>query len=260
MSHVCKNCNHSFEGNYCNECGQSAKTHDINFKYIWQEIRHSLLYIDKGFLYSSKQLLIRPGKTIREYVNGKRINHFKPLAYVFVLSTFYAITAHFAGIETSFNNVKIYSEETDNQAISNFENFIFQIHHWTKAHYAYTSIILLPFYALASFLAFFKLGEHYLKHLVLNAYLTGLRTLIYLLFIPLLAIITDYSTRDNMEGFRTAVGFALTFWTYHQFFDKNNLKKNFLLTLLSYTLLIVFALIIVITILVVFKYNKLFTL
>lgn len=253
MSHTCKNCNSIYEGNFCNQCGQSAKTHDINFKYIWQEIRHSLLYIDKGFLYTSKQLLTRPGKTIRDYVDGKRVKHFKPLAYVFVLSTFYAIIAHFAGIETFFNNVKIYSEQTDNQAVRNFEDFIFQIHYWTKEHYAYTSIILLPFYALASYLAFYKLREHYLKHLVLNAYLTGLRTLIFLFFIPLLALISDYNTKDNIEGFRTAIGFFLTFWTYHQYFEKNTIQRNLLQTALSYLLLIAFASAIILSILLYYN-------
>jgi len=81
MAINCKNCNNLYDGNYCNHCGQSANTHEINFKSILHEVQHSLLHIDKGILYTTKELLLRPGKTISDYLNGKRVKHFKPFAF-----------------------------------------------------------------------------------------------------------------------------------------------------------------------------------
>ncbi len=82
MTTKCKNCNHDLKGNFCNNCGQTKETHEINFKSILHEIQHSIFHIDKGILYTTKELFIRPGLTIREYLHGKRVKHFKPFAYI----------------------------------------------------------------------------------------------------------------------------------------------------------------------------------
>lgn len=69
MITTCKNCNHNFKGNFCNNCGQTANTHEINFTSILHEIQHGIFHIDKGILYTSKELFRRPGHTIREYLD-----------------------------------------------------------------------------------------------------------------------------------------------------------------------------------------------
>ena len=94
MTTHCKNCNHHLKGNFCSNCGQSANTHDINFGSIVHEIQHSVFHIDKGILYTTQQLFIRPGHTIREYIEGKRVKHFKPVAYILILSAIYTLIAN----------------------------------------------------------------------------------------------------------------------------------------------------------------------
>ena len=95
MTTTCKNCNQSFEGHFCNNCGQSAKTHQINFQFLWHDIQHGLFHFDNGILYTSKQLFTRPGNTIREFIEGKQVRHFKPFSLVIVLATVYGLLIHF---------------------------------------------------------------------------------------------------------------------------------------------------------------------
>jgi len=59
---------------------------------------------------------------------------------------------------------------------------------FVSTNYAYVILILLPFYALASRIAFRKLGYNYLEHFVINAYVVGQQAIIYSAFMLLLLL------------------------------------------------------------------------
>jgi Protein of unknown function (DUF3667) len=109
MTKICMNCNYNLVGNFCSNCGQSADTHDINVKSVFHELQHSIFHIDKGILYTTKQLFVRPGHTIREYIFGKRVKHFKPVAYIIILSTIYtlltSVTHKTSFLESAFEGI-----------------------------------------------------------------------------------------------------------------------------------------------------------
>lgn len=62
---TCKNCNHNFKGKFCNHCGQSADTHDINLHFLWHDIQHGLLHFDKGVLFTLKELFTSTGMPLK---------------------------------------------------------------------------------------------------------------------------------------------------------------------------------------------------
>lgn len=72
---ICKNCKNTFEGNFCNRCGQSSKVRKINFRYVLDEVPNSIFQIDRGFLFTVKELFTRPGHSIREFIKGKIISN-----------------------------------------------------------------------------------------------------------------------------------------------------------------------------------------
>ncbi len=84
MESNCKNCNEIIVENFCGNCGQKTYKR-IDKKYIWDEIQYTLLHTNKGFLYSVKNILKNPGKTAREFINGDRVNHYKPILLAFAL-------------------------------------------------------------------------------------------------------------------------------------------------------------------------------
>lgn len=63
----CKNCNSEITQNFCPICGQSAKPPRIDGKYILQEI-WQVLQLEKGILYTIKELLTNPGHSIRYFI------------------------------------------------------------------------------------------------------------------------------------------------------------------------------------------------
>ncbi|MBC8155688.1 MAG: DUF3667 domain-containing protein [Bacteroidetes bacterium] len=94
MTKHCQNCNSELNGNFCSHCGQSSNTHRLNFHFLWHDIQHGLLHIDKGILYTTKELFTRPGHSIREFLLGKRVKHFKPISLEHVGKLHLVISVH----------------------------------------------------------------------------------------------------------------------------------------------------------------------
>lgn len=84
----CKNCGHSFEGKYCNYCRQEAGTARITWGEVVRQLRHATVDVDRGFFFTAQQLFRQPGETIREYLEGKRVNYSNPFFYVLLLAGF----------------------------------------------------------------------------------------------------------------------------------------------------------------------------
>jgi len=225
---ICKNCNHTFEGHFCNHCGQPADTHRLSLHHIWHDLQHGLFHFDNGIIYTAKQLLTRPGHAIREFINGKRVRHFKPLAFVVVLATLYGLLYHYF-IQNLFEAGTIHP---DDDVTSVYEKVI----HWNLDHLAYAVLMMVVSTTIASYQVFKKQGYNLAEHLVLNAYYRGLGLVISVLLFPLLYILQ----RSGMESFRSyahtfqLLDFVLMFWCYAQFFNKLSMIKVLGLTALTY--------------------------
>lgn len=240
---LCKNCNERIEDKFCGNCGQSADTHEINFKTFLHEIQHGIFHIDKGILYTTRELYKRPGHTIREYIQGKRVQHFKPFAYVLILSTIYALLNKFSERET-FLEAFLNGIESgiDENSKENFKA-LGKAAGWLKNHYAYATLLLLPIVSLASYLAFIRAKFNYFQHLILNSYLAGQRTIFFLFLLPFISFTSGGSIRSIIETIQPLIMFGLTLWTHYQFFNTIKPASRIFSTILSYILFILIMLI-----------------
>ncbi|WP_040253152.1 DUF3667 domain-containing protein [Psychroserpens mesophilus] len=222
---ICKNCEQDFVGNYCSTCGQNANVRKVNYKYLMDEIPNSIFQIDRGFLFTLKELFTRPGHSIRGFLEGKRKNHFKPLAFIILTSTLYVLSHYFIGNQTFIDD-----------AITGFKsgaksenNYLLK---WISQNQTYFILILVPFFSLASYFAFIKSKYNYFEHLILNIYITGQQMFIYFLF----SFIYD---RDSyLVLLPLLLGMGYNFWVYIQFFNEKSTFKKVLLILLTYLIFI----------------------
>ena len=91
MTHECKNCNTTFDGIFCPQCGQAAHTNRIDAMYFLHDIPHSIFHVDKGFPYTFSQLIKRPAHALNEYLDGRRVKYYRPLSYVLIMSAICAL-------------------------------------------------------------------------------------------------------------------------------------------------------------------------
>lgn len=79
---VCLNCGFSFQSHFCPQCGQKASTGPITLHKLLEEIPNAIFHVNSGFLFNCYYLLIQPGKTIRDYLAGKRKKFFHPATFL----------------------------------------------------------------------------------------------------------------------------------------------------------------------------------
>ena len=92
---ICKNCGHTFTGNYCNHCAQSKEVQRFNFRSGILHALGGLSNIDRGFGYTLLELLYRPGYMINDFIAGKRVRYFRPFQTLFVLAAVYILLVQF---------------------------------------------------------------------------------------------------------------------------------------------------------------------
>lgn len=87
VQHTCQSCGTSFQGNYCPRCGQSSRIGRFSFKIAF------MLFLDvwgmgnRGMFHSIRDLILRPGYMIRDYLSGCQSAYFPPFKMFFILST-----------------------------------------------------------------------------------------------------------------------------------------------------------------------------
>lgn len=251
MAIICKNCNQHFQGRFCNHCGQSAETHKINTHFLWHDIQHGFLHLDKGFFFTVKELFTRPGHSIREFIEGKRVKHFKPISLVLVLSGLLGLLYHFFHISILEGNVVMTA--TDKEGIA-FINAFNSASDWIAEHYAVATILQLPVFSICTFLIFRKAKYNFIEHLVLNCFLTGQKQFFHIVLFPLIYFYTATPTIRPIISFENLADMALTIWVFVQFFNTQKKWKTFWQTLLSQLLyLLLLGLIISMAILIYLK-------
>lgn len=210
----CKNCGNIFEGKFCNNCGQKSSTHRFTIKHYFHDALHTFTHLDTGIIHLIKELFIRPGEVIREYIAGARKKYFSPMQFLILgigVCTFLAITFQLMGT-TQGGNVPGQSEGVA-EYFRQFNAFI----------YKFYNIILffsVPVSALLSYLFFKSSKYNFAENLVLNTFLSGQRCVIFLLLAPFLYFFKKYYFFVIALYF---IFFAVYFtWSYIQFFQPRN--------------------------------------
>ena len=88
---TCRNCGHTFTGNFCPRCGQSRGTYRFQLKHAAGNILRSLFRVDGKFGHTLVALLYRPGHLMRGFMQGRRAAYSMPLQTLFLLVAFYLL-------------------------------------------------------------------------------------------------------------------------------------------------------------------------
>lgn len=236
MEIICKNCHHVFIGHYCNNCGQPAETHKINAHFLWHDIQHGLLHFDKGILYTFKQLFTRPGNSVRDFIEGKRVKHFKPLSLVVVLATLYGALYHFFG-------VRLISADTTDSRIDYLE-----INEWVAHHFSWITIAIIPIFTLGTYICFRNQGYNFFEYFILNTFKASQKLFAHIITFPIVYCFNETPYARKATLLLYGIDLILIFWTNIQFFNKMSKTKAFFLSVLSHFifLIIFFSLLILI--------------
>lgn len=228
QSNTCLNCNSQVTESFCASCGQKTSTHRFSLKHFFtHDLLHGWLHLDKGFLFTTKELFTRPGHSIREYIQGKRVKHFHFISYIIILitvSVFFSQFIPFAHTElvptTNYNT---------QESTKLFEYFTKDYNELYTKYQKLFYISYIPIYAFFSYLLFLNSKLNYAENLVLQTYKTATAILLGALFY-MLAIL--YNNLEVLRSIFTLLGFviyAYGIWFYYQFFSVYEKSKILLL-------------------------------
>lgn len=186
---------------FCHECGQKTDTHRIDFHYFLHEVPHNIFHVDGGILFTLKELFTRPGHTIREYLEGKRQPHFKPIMLVLIMGSVCALIQYFLKDKTKkkIADSEILKGDMETSGLSkyvDFEGLIAYFKHiveWLSNHFAFTVLLMLPIAAFGFFLGFRKYKLNYPEWLVVFLFLAGQSLTVYIFFIFLNRFAGNYN-------------------------------------------------------------------
>lgn len=220
----CKNCNHQFENKFCPNCGLPSKLKRIDGTYFNEQIQ-SLINFEKGFFYTVKELILRPGETIQEFLFENRRKHIKPLVFLIFTSIIFTLITYLFGIEYNYfnvNNITILQDHVNTGSLGD----------WLNKNIGYTNLIMGCFIALWIKVFFKKQDYNLYEIIVMLCFVLGEATLILSLAFAI-GVIT--------KGSIITVGFMLLFviyitWAIGQFFGKHSLMnylKSFIIIILG---------------------------
>ena len=135
----CPSCNHAVDGKYCSNCGRPVQPSRIDIKYILREIG-SVLSFKKGILFTIKELLIRPGQSVRSFILEDRNRLVKPIIFIIFCSFIYTILQQLLHFEDA------YLENAYNEIGSELASLV--ILEWIRNNYGYANILTGFFIAL----------------------------------------------------------------------------------------------------------------
>lgn len=226
MENNCLNCNHPILENFCSHCGQK-KYKRIDRKYVIDEAQYLLVHTNKGFFYSVKKIIQNPGKTAREFIDGNRVNHYKPILLAFLLS---GISAFLSYKVLGFNEIMqdyYKQQELSYSALTNMMSFV-------SSYSAAIMVFLIPVISVFTKLLFRKWGQNYYEHVIMNAFFQCYYTIItVVLLYPFL-----YIFRHDPTAFVFITTLAILVipfilvWFYKGFYQERSLNHIILRILL----------------------------
>lgn len=212
MTNNCLNCNAVTSGKFCSNCSQPTSTHRFSLTHVFQhDFIHGIFHFDKGFFFTLKELFTRPGHSIREYVQGKRVKHFNYFSTIILLLAIGYFLKKWAHLDASV----FYDDKTE------IEGALKVLKEYSKI----TIFLPIPIIALLSYLLFRKSKQNYTENLVLNLYLLcGTLAISFILLICMI-FSANIDFLFFVNNFLTVLTFLYVIIFYYQYFSAFDLKK-----------------------------------
>ncbi|HBD25298.1 DUF3667 domain-containing protein [Flavobacterium sp.] len=175
----CKTCNNPYENTaqYCSNCGAKIVDDRLSLKGTWEEFIGPFFSWDNNFWRTFIGLFTNPKDVLEAYISGARKKYFQPFSYIILYATiavfFYKffpmeiIMDYSEGFTKGYNS----TNSSSNVPKIDMDGFMKGYMESLMSYYNFFVLLLIPIYALTSYIIFNKRGHNFFEHLVFNSYL-----------------------------------------------------------------------------------------
>jgi len=215
----CKNCNTKIEQIFCPICGQKTNTKRYVVKSaLFVDAFQNLFEVNKGLVYTIKELFSRPGNSIREYIQGKRIRHRNYIELLLIVIAF----SYFLEQYASINSANLVTSESIYEGTNSLMRSFVEFSNENPKLYM---LLMIPLNALFSFIWFQRSKQNYIEHLILNTYKSSAEVIITILFIIITILYSDIAVLKIILGLFSTLVMAYSVWFYYQYFSDFDYKR-----------------------------------
>ena len=125
--HECLNCHDHYTGRFCPRCGQAATTSRFSMKVAAENFAEAYGMGERGMFRTMRDLLLRPGYMILDYLRGMRVSYFAPFKMFFLLFAISTLVTHgfnikgqrvYDDMESVAETQKLDEEMTDGESVT----------------------------------------------------------------------------------------------------------------------------------------------
>lgn len=219
--HACLNCGNLLSDKYCEKCGQISTTHRFSLSHVFaHDFLHGIFHIHKGLLFTIKELFVRPGHAVREFIQGKRVIYFNYFTLLVMVITVGVILNEFT--TTSLTEI-IAPDPGAKEFTSVLEQF-------SRKYPRLFTFSTIPIIACFSWFWFRKAKLNYAEHLVLNAYRASGELILNTCFTAISIFVRDMMILRSIYTVLifSVIAYSITF--YYQLFSAYGFTKGKLFT------------------------------
>lgn len=148
--------------------------------------------MEKGFLFTSRQMLLSPGKSVKEFIEGKRKNYQPPVSYFLIWIGLYLLLLYFTEKIFGENKVVDFKQYFGPDATTKF----------AISHLSLVLAMVMPFQAFYLYILTGRKLFNYFESLVAVIYALGTIVLFQAVFVVaaiLVYLITNVSVNLNIS-------------------------------------------------------------
>lgn len=203
----CLNCDSVVEGNFCSNCGQKISTKRFSLVSIFDyAVLTGIFSIDKGILFTVRELFTTPGHSIRDYIYGKRIKYFNAFTLLLLLLTLSYFLEEFTKIKLA---------DITAEGSKEFANLLEE---FLKEYPRIVYLLSIPSLALISYLLFRKSNHYFAENLVLSTYIISAQIILTLPFQILTIFYGNTEVIKILYNSLTVITSIYCIWFLYQFY------------------------------------------
>jgi len=113
--HTCKSCGHTFEGIYCNQCGEKIiQPVDRSFRKFLNGVLIAMTFADNKFVKTLWLMIKKPGFVSFEMTSGRTVKYLRPMSLFFLLNLLYFF----------FPVIQLFNASLNTQLLAPYGSFI----------------------------------------------------------------------------------------------------------------------------------------
>lgn len=226
MLTTCLNCGAEIQQQFCPYCGQKKDVKKLNWHSFVHEITHFFTHIEKGFLNTSFQLLTRPGRVMKEYLEGKRKKYNKPVSLYLVWAAIRLLTFTFV--------ISLMDYENFRSSSGNAFFFSKEVGTYVVQHNQVFGLLLIPILALFIWIIVSHSKMNYIETLTASIYASAIIEMLIFFQILITGLLLQINFLTN--SFVLQVQVVYTSWMFFcliDIFKRDRIKLLLLRVLLA---------------------------